>query len=90
VAAEPVDAAQVLDVRRDDERAHGGIPGSLHVPLHALLGRLDELPDRQLWVHCASGYRSSIAASLLDRAGRDVVLIDDDYEHAVDLGLATG
>jgi rhodanese-related sulfurtransferase len=39
-------------------------------------------------VHCASGYRASIAASLLDRAGHDVILIDDAYSHAVELGLA--
>jgi hydroxyacylglutathione hydrolase len=78
----------VLDVRRDDERARGFIPGSAHVPLHSLLARVDELPGGRLWVHCASGFRASIAASLLDRAGRDVVYIDDDYEHAVELGLA--
>jgi rhodanese-related sulfurtransferase len=36
-------------------------------------------------VHCASGYRASIATSLLDRAGHDVVLVDDDFEHAKDL-----
>jgi rhodanese-related sulfurtransferase len=78
----------VLDVRRDDERANGFIPGSAHLPLHSLLSRLDELPEGRLWVHCASGFRASIAASLLDRAGRDVVYIDDDYSHAVELGLA--
>jgi hydroxyacylglutathione hydrolase len=72
----------VLDVRRDDERAGGYLVGSLHIPLHELLSRLDELPDARLWVHCASGYRASIAASLLDRAGHDVVLIDDDYANA--------
>ncbi|HEY4422408.1 MAG TPA: rhodanese-like domain-containing protein [Pseudonocardia sp.] len=77
----------VLDVRRDDERAGESIPGSTHIPMHALLNRLDELPGGQLWVHCASGFRASIAASLLDRLGRDVVLIDDDYHHAVELGL---
>lgn len=74
--------AIVLDVRQDDERAEGHIPGSTHVPLHALAEGLKELPDGRLWVHCASGYRASIAASLLDRAGRDVVLVDDDIEHA--------
>ncbi|GAA1216874.1 MBL fold metallo-hydrolase [Pseudonocardia alaniniphila] len=79
----------VLDVRRDDERASGSIPGSTHIPMHSLLTRLDELPDGQLWVHCASGFRASIAASLLDRLGRDVVLVDDDYSHAVELGLTT-
>jgi rhodanese-related sulfurtransferase len=42
-----------------------------------------------LWVHCASGYRASIAASLLDRAGRDVVLIDDSFDDAVAAGLIT-
>lgn len=80
----------VLDVRRDDERVAGHIPGSAHVPLHSLLARLDEVPSGQLWVHCASGFRASIAAGLLDRAGRDVVLIDDEYATAVESGLATG
>ena len=84
-ASEPV----ILDVRRDDERAKGSIPGSAHIPMHALLERLDDLPDGQLWVHCASGFRASIAASLLDRAGHDVVLVDDSYDNAVTAGLAT-
>ena len=79
-AREP--GAVVLDVRRDDERAFGHIPGSAHIPLHALLGRLDDLPDGRLWVHCATGYRAGIAASLLDRSGRAVVLVDDDIENA--------
>jgi rhodanese-related sulfurtransferase len=80
LAREP--GAVVLDVRRDDERALGHIPSSAHIPLHALLGRVDELPEGRLWVHCATGYRASIAASLLDRSGRAVVLIDDDIENA--------
>ncbi|GLZ54072.1 MBL fold metallo-hydrolase [Actinomycetospora sp. NBRC 106378] len=80
----------VLDVRRDDERALGGIPGATHVPLSDLLTRLDELPTGRLWVHCASGFRASVAASLLDRAGHDVVLVDDAYDRAVELGLAAG
>ena len=49
--------------------------------------RVDELPAGRLWVHCASGFRASIAASLLDRAGRDVVHVDDDYEKAAPAGL---
>jgi hydroxyacylglutathione hydrolase len=48
---------------------------------------MNELPHGRLWVHCASGFRASIAASLLDRAGRDVVYIDDDVSHAAELGL---
>jgi len=78
----------ILDVRRDDERADGFIPGSAHFPLHSLLTRMNVLPDGRLWVHCASGFRASIAASLLDRAGREVVYIDDEYSHAVELGLS--
>ena len=77
----------VLDVRRDDERASGAIESSVHVPLQDLEARVGELPDGRLWVHCASGFRASIAASLLDRAGRDVVLIDDAWERAPDAGL---
>ncbi len=77
----------VLDVRRDDERADDAIPGSSHIPIHSLLDRMNEVPDGTLWVHCASGYRASICASLLARAGHDVVLIDDDFDKAVKLGL---
>ena len=84
------DGAVVLDVRRDDERAQGAIPGSAHLPLHDLLDRLSAVPDGELWVHCASGYRAGIAASLLARAGHHVVLVDDDYSVAVASGLATG
>ncbi|MGH8860723.1 MAG: rhodanese-like domain-containing protein, partial [Jatrophihabitantaceae bacterium] len=79
----------VLDVRRHDERADSHIAGSAHVPLSELLTRLDELPDGRLWVHCGSGFRASIGASLLDRAGRDVVYIDDDYTNAALAGLVT-
>jgi glyoxylase-like metal-dependent hydrolase (beta-lactamase superfamily II)/rhodanese-related sulfurtransferase len=79
---------QVLDVRQDDEREESAIRGSLHVPIHEVLDRMDELPDDEtLWVHCMSGFRASIAASLLHRAGYDVVLIDDDFGKAADLGL---
>lgn len=77
----------VLDVRGEDERADGGIDGSVHIPLYSLLNRLDEVPEGPIWVHCASGYRASIAASLLARAGHDVTLVDDEYAEAEELGL---
>jgi rhodanese-related sulfurtransferase len=38
-------------------------------------------------VHCAAGYRASIAASLLAAAGRPVVAIDDDFTNAAPAGL---
>lgn len=79
----------ILDVRRDDERSTHEIPGSLHIPMHALLARLDEIPQAEVWVHCASGFRASIATSLLARAGHDVVLIDDDFTAAQGLGMTS-
>lgn len=84
-----LDEVVVLDVRRDDERAGSHLPGSAHVPLHRLLSELDTLPPGELWVHCVSGYRSAIAASLLRRAGREVVWIADDYANAVAMGVAS-
>jgi glyoxylase-like metal-dependent hydrolase (beta-lactamase superfamily II)/rhodanese-related sulfurtransferase len=64
------DAPLVLDVRGPAERAGASIAPSVHIPLGQLERRLDELPhDRPLVVHCASGYRSAIACSLLAAHG---------------------
>jgi hydroxyacylglutathione hydrolase len=60
----------VVDVRAAGERAHLRIEGSIHVPLNHLVERLSEVPrGRPILLHCAGGYRSSIAASLLQREG---------------------
>ena len=60
----------VLDVRTEREWEHGHIDHSLNIPLPHLSDRLIEVPKNQtLVVHCASGYRSSIAASVLEKAG---------------------
>ncbi|MDQ0823239.1 hydroxyacylglutathione hydrolase [Arthrobacter sp. V4I6] len=77
----------VLDVRRADEYASSRIAGAVNIPLHELLMRLEEVPAGKLWVHCASGYRAGIAASLLHRAGRDVVLIDARFGDAAAAGI---
>jgi glyoxylase-like metal-dependent hydrolase (beta-lactamase superfamily II)/rhodanese-related sulfurtransferase len=70
----------VLDVRRDDERRGNTLRDSRHIPLHELTDRLAGIPrGRPVWVHCAAGYRASIAASLLQRAGLDALLIDDRF-----------
>jgi hydroxyacylglutathione hydrolase len=83
LAAERSDGLVVLDVRRDDEWAESHIDGALHIPLDQLEDRMDEVPpDRQVWAHCASGFRASIAASLLDRAGRTVVAVHDEWVKA--------
>ncbi|KRD03879.1 MULTISPECIES: MBL fold metallo-hydrolase [unclassified Streptomyces] len=81
------DDVVVLDVRRDSERAGGYIDGSVHIPIHELHGRIGEVSDGVVWVHCAGGMRAAIAASLLDAAGRDVVAIDDGFGAATEAGL---
>jgi glyoxylase-like metal-dependent hydrolase (beta-lactamase superfamily II)/rhodanese-related sulfurtransferase len=59
-----------VDVRAPRERDDKRIPGSISVPLNHLAERLHDLPaDRPLLVYCAGGYRSSIAASLLEAHG---------------------
>ena len=77
----------VLDVRRNLEWAGSHVDGAVHIPLHELPRRLSEVPDGEVWVHCHSGYRASVAASMLDAAGRTVVAVDDDYGHATSAGL---
>lgn len=64
------DAVTVLDVRNTAERDTGRITGSVHIPLAELLARHSELPQhRPVVAHCAGGWRSSVAASLLRAHG---------------------
>jgi hydroxyacylglutathione hydrolase len=77
----------VLDVRRPLEWAQGHIAGARHIPLHELPGRAGELPPGEVWVHCQSGYRATVAASLLAGRGRQVVGVDDDFGSAAAAGL---
>jgi rhodanese-related sulfurtransferase len=60
----------ILDVRTANEWRDRRIEDSLNVPLGRLHERLDRLPqDREIVVHCGSGYRSAIATSILRRSG---------------------
>lgn len=60
----------VLDVRNDDEFRAGHVPGSRHLMGGNLPERMGELPrDAEIVVTCRSGYRSTVAASLLQQAG---------------------
>jgi rhodanese-related sulfurtransferase len=66
----PLARPLVIDVRTPREREQKHIAGSLSVPLNRLAEHLSSLPkDRPLLVYCAGGYRSSVAASLLQRSG---------------------
>lgn len=77
----------VLDVRAEHEWRDGHLDGATHLPLPELEARLGELSPDPLWVHCQSGFRAAIAASLLDRASHPVVLVDDDFTAAAAVGL---
>ncbi len=60
----------LLDIRTPREWAAKHIEGSVNIPLNHLQERIAEIPrDRHIAVHCAGGYRSSIAASILFREG---------------------
>ncbi|WP_206477447.1 rhodanese-like domain-containing protein [Microbacterium sp. KRD172] len=78
----------VLDVRRVDEYRASHLPGAVNIPLHELLGRLGEVPAGRLWVHCGSGYRAGVAASLLERAGHNVVHLNAMFADAEASGVS--
>jgi len=64
------DKVTLIDVRNQGERELGAIPGSHHIPLAQLRIHLDDVPTgRPIVVHCAGGWRSSVAASLLRANG---------------------
>jgi hydroxyacylglutathione hydrolase len=83
------EALQVLDVRRAGEWQTAHLTGALHIPLHELADRMDEIPAGEIWVHCQAGYRSAVAASMLAARGRQVVAIDDQFSSARAAGLST-
>jgi glyoxylase-like metal-dependent hydrolase (beta-lactamase superfamily II)/rhodanese-related sulfurtransferase len=63
---------EIIDVRKESEFSEGHIKGAINMPLNSFadilnLASVDH--ERNLYVHCAGGYRSVIAASLLKRQG---------------------
>lgn len=78
----------ILDVRRRLEFAAARVEGALNIPLHDLPKRVHEVPDAaEVWVHCAGGYRASVAASFLSAANRRLVAVDDTFDNAKLTGL---
>jgi hydroxyacylglutathione hydrolase len=76
---------RVLDVRDEDEWEESHVPGSIHIPFHELRDGVPadlENGSKPLAVVCSAGNRSSIAASLLKRAGLEGI------EHVADGGVA--
>ncbi|MCF0050371.1 MBL fold metallo-hydrolase [Dyadobacter sp. LJ53] len=66
---------EVIDVRKPDEFAAGHIEGAKNLPLDYINDLMAEFPkNKTLYVHCAGGYRSMIAASILKSRGIDDVV----------------
>jgi glyoxylase-like metal-dependent hydrolase (beta-lactamase superfamily II)/rhodanese-related sulfurtransferase len=76
------DRIEVLDVRESGEVAAGAIAESVRIPLGQLESRVSELGrNKLLVVHCKGGYRSSIATSILRRAGfHDIANLTGGYD----------
>lgn len=86
--ASQAQALELLDVRSPQEWQKGHAPGARHVFLPDLASRLDTLPrSRRIAVYCDSGYRASIAASLLQVKGFDVANVPGSWQAWTACGL---
>lgn len=62
----------IIDVRKQSEFSSEHIEGAVNIPLHLINNHLEEFPkDKPFILHCAGGYRSMIAASILKQRGFD-------------------
>lgn len=87
LSAEPM---TVVDVRDEHEWVAGHVPGALHVYVPDVPGRAGEIShEAPVAVHCASGYRAGIAASLLEQAGLTrIIHVNGEYSDWDRLHLA--
>jgi rhodanese-related sulfurtransferase len=76
------DHIAVLDVREPGEVEAGAMDHSIRIPLGQLTARTGELDrDKLLVIHCKGGYRSSIATSIMRRAGfREIVNLTGGFD----------
>lgn len=75
VGSQGADGRQVVDVRQRSEFAAGHAPGALHVELGSLTEDTETVPSGPVLVHCGHSERAMSAASLLERAGHDDVVV---------------
>lgn len=69
---EEIQAAPIIDVRKKSEFDSEHLINAVNIPLNEISQRLSEFPkDKHFVVHCAGGYRSMIAASILKQRGFD-------------------
>ncbi len=67
----------VVDARDPLEARTSALPGAVNIHFSRITNELGSVKPGTVWVHCQSGYRAAIAASLLARADREVVLVND-------------
>jgi hydroxyacylglutathione hydrolase len=87
LSAEPM---TVVDARDEHEWAAGHVPGAVHMYVPDVQYRAGEVPpEAPVAVHCASGYRAGIAASLLEQAGlKRIIHVNGPYSDWDRLHLA--
>jgi hydroxyacylglutathione hydrolase len=80
----------VVDTRDEHEWAAGHVPGAVHMYVPDIPHRVAEIPgEAPVAVHCASGYRAGIAASLLEQAGlKRIIHVNGPYSDWDRLHLA--
>jgi hydroxyacylglutathione hydrolase len=87
LSAEPM---TVIDARDEHEWVAGHVPGAVHMYVPDIPHRANEIPhEARVAVHCASGYRAGIAASLLEQAGlKRIIHVNGEYSDWDRLHLA--
>ncbi len=87
LSAEPM---TVVDARDEHEWVAGHVPGAVHMYVPDIPHRAAEIPhEAPVAVHCASGYRAGIAASLLEQAGhKKIIHVNGQYSDWDRLHLA--
>jgi len=87
LSAEPM---TVVDTRDEHEWSAGHVPGAVHIYVPDVPHRAGEVPpEAPVAVHCASGYRAGIAASLLEQAGlKRIIHVNGPYSDWDRLHLA--
>jgi len=80
---------KVFDVRKEAEYMSEHVEGAYNTPLDYLNDHLTEFPNKEnFYIHCAGGYRSMIAASILKSRGvHNLVDISDGFEGLMEAGV---
>jgi hydroxyacylglutathione hydrolase len=83
-------AIDLLDVRKPAEWEAEQVPGAINYPLNFINDHLHELDNSKTWhVHCLTGYRSVITASILKREGYNIIDVAGGMEAILNTAIKT-